>query len=496
LKKPTIDEIIASPRLPSLPAVAVQIIDLVQQPQVSLPDLAKVISNDAALTGKILKTANSSYYARSRSVSKLSDALMVLGLRRVKTLALGFSLVADLRKGADQSFDNTSFWQRSLLAATAARAIAAVTASGDQEEAFLCGLTHCLGVLALNQAVGPEYQELLAAAAGDYWRLLEVERTRLGFSHAELGAALGEKWNLPPQMTASLRHYPYPDQAPEAQRDAVRFVHVGALAADVFVGSAPSEALVAYRDRCLEWFHLPAEEAESLLEQINGDAIPMRALLQLPDTHLSVSEILAQANEALEQFTFEAQDESARLEEERARLAAEATTDGLTGVANRRHFDEFVGEAYATAIETNTPLSILMVDLDHFKKINDTYGHQGGDVVLKTVAATLNDSVRASDVVARYGGEEFVVVVPDTGAAGAFGLARRLRTAIEALELKLGVATAVKVTASFGVASLDHKEHTGIADVIREADGALYEAKAAGRNTVRLAKRKEEAAAA
>lgn len=491
----TLEQVIASPRLPSLPAVAVQIIELVQQEDVGLPDLAATIGRDAALTGKILKTANSSYYARARAVSKLSDALMVLGLRRVKTLALGFSLVDGMRKEKGSGFDHTGFWQRSLMVATAARGIAALTARADQEEAFLAGLTHSLGVVALNQAMGEEYQELFRKAEGSYWRLVDVERERLGFSHADLGGALGEKWNLPPQLVAALRYYTSPELAPAEYRQLVSCITTGALAADVLTSKTPAEPLNAYRTACDRWFDLTAEESDELIRRIIDEARPMQALLNLPASRLSPGEILAQANEALEIISFEAEDQNQKLEQERAQLTAQATTDGLTGLSNRRHFDDFLARAVAEALQTNTPLSLLMLDLDHFKRLNDTYGHPGGDVVLKAVGRTLRESVRLTDIAARYGGEEFAVVMPGTGASGAFGLARRMRAAIEALELDLGEQGLVHVTASLGVAGIDHQRHRQPEDLIRDADAALYEAKESGRNTVRLARRKEQPAA-
>ena len=166
MKTLSIEHVIASPKLPSLPAVAIQIIDLVQDPDVSLARLSTALSQDTALTTKILKTANSAFYARPRAVSKLSEALMILGLRRVKTLALGFSLVEDGYR-QQGSFDHMAFWQRSVFAAVGARVMAGKAVGVDPEEAFLGGMIHSLGSLALNQAIGPDYGVLLEQAKGD-----------------------------------------------------------------------------------------------------------------------------------------------------------------------------------------------------------------------------------------------------------------------------------------------------------------------------------------
>jgi HD-like signal output (HDOD) protein len=121
---PSLESLMGSSRLPTIPAVAVEIVGLVQRPDLDIEVLSNTISRDPALAARVLKTANSGFYGRPRSVSRLRDAVIVLGLRSVKTLALGFSLVGNMQKQADKSSNHTVVWQRSLLTATAARAVA------------------------------------------------------------------------------------------------------------------------------------------------------------------------------------------------------------------------------------------------------------------------------------------------------------------------------------------------------------------------------------
>jgi diguanylate cyclase (GGDEF)-like protein len=158
-----------------------------------------------------------------------------------------------------------------------------------------------------------------------------------------------------------------------------------------------------------------------------------------------------------------------------------ATTDGLTGTANRRAFDAILERELERAARGRESLALIMVDLDHFKKLNDLHGHQVGDEVLRTVGDTLLSSCRQFDTVARYGGEEFVLVMPNCEPTEAAAAAERLRTWVAELQ------TVVPVTASLGVASFpaDALDPTGL---IEAADTALYESKRAGRNRVTLAK--------
>src|ERR1043165_5784069 len=128
------------PNLPSLPSIAMQVLDLAQKADADIAEIARIISKDPALSSKILRTVNSSFYGRSQNVSTISHALVILGLQSVKTLVLGFSLVSNLSKNKSKGFKHVTYWRRSIYAATAARSIAAKAGVVQQEEAFLAGL--------------------------------------------------------------------------------------------------------------------------------------------------------------------------------------------------------------------------------------------------------------------------------------------------------------------------------------------------------------------
>ncbi len=160
--------------------------------------------------------------------------------------------------------------------------------------------------------------------------------------------------------------------------------------------------------------------------------------------------------------------------------------DGLTGLANRRAFDEFLDKEWRRAVREKRPISVIMLDIDHFKPYNDHYGHQAGDHCLRKVAAVIQASLkRPSDFAARYGGEEFVVVLPDTGAQGSNEVAEIMRREVEAMSvLHAHSAVSGVITISAGTASLVPQDGMTSSGLIRLVDKALYAAKQGGRNRV------------
>jgi len=196
---------------------------------------------------------------------------------------------------------------------------------------------------------------------------------------------------------------------------------------------------------------------------------------------LSAVSQLVQANSKMQEQLGAAED---RLKEQERLIeshATEARTDALTGLANRRAFDDEMERRLAEYEREGRPLSVFMLDVDHFKKFNDTYGHQAGDEVLRSLGTVLHDNARGADLVARYGGEEFAVVLPNTTIEEACAAAERTRKAIDATAI-LYQRGKLHVTASFGAAEV--LPGNTVASLVERADAGLYQSKEAGRNCV------------
>jgi diguanylate cyclase (GGDEF)-like protein len=172
-----------------------------------------------------------------------------------------------------------------------------------------------------------------------------------------------------------------------------------------------------------------------------------------------------------------------QLADHRRQLEELSRRDGLTGLFNKREFSRILQEQVERYKRHKHPFHLLMMDLDHFKNVNDTYGHLAGDDVLKAVAAAIRREARTLDHVARYGGEEMVLILPETDPAGALVMAERVRSAVAALKIPVAASKEIGVTLSLGVAGFPADADSAEA-LIAAADQALYAAKEAGRNRV------------
>ncbi len=488
-----LQRVLASPRLPSLPAVALKVIELVQQEDVELDEIAAAVKNDPALTARILKTVNSSYYGQAGLVTGVNQALVVLGLRTVKTVALGFSLVPNLQQSAEdgEGFDHISYWKRSLLSATAAKMFADNAGSRFTEEAFLGGLLQDMGMIAMHQVLGEDYEAVTDSAGGHHTALAAAEKEQLGVTHAEVGEQLAHSWNLPALLGYAIRgHHTLLDTPadPEAQDEAgaadfvARCVAIGNLVAEVFVRSAAvsGETLKKLQERAETWFGLTPDATEPLLIQIHEVTAEMQRLFELPAGNLGdAGEILQAANEALLKL-------SMRQHQQTQQLLEDATTDALTKLSNRRAFDQDLDKRFSLA-RAGAPLSVIFTDVDHFKNFNDSHGHAVGDAVLIAFAQTLKEAVGVAGTVYRYGGEEFAVLCPGVTRRVAAELAERTRHQVAATcNVPSDTGAKLGVTCSLGVACHDGTTFSRSEVLMKAADRAVYAAKDAGRNRVRV----------
>lgn len=199
----------------------------------------------------------------------------------------------------------------------------------------------------------------------------------------------------------------------------------------------------------------------------------------------NVSELIARINVHIR--LKETQDQLKQLLEDKDRLIEQleklSLHDGLTDVYNRKYLEDYLEKSFEECRRYGMALSVIITDIDHFKRVNDTYGHQVGDEVLKKFVKRINDNIRKADVLARYGGEEFVIVMKNTEVEGAITLAEKLREIIQNCPFEVD-GYKIELTASFGIACMNNNNYANSTQLIRDADMCLYKAKNSGRNRV------------
>lgn len=478
---PRLQEILArTEELPSLPTVALEVLRLCRAEDTTLDDLARTLSADPALAARLLRFANSSLYGNGEEVRTLQRATLVLGMKTVQLMSLSFSLVGmvpRMRQGSAYDFER--YWNRSLVRAVSARALAGLVGLPAQDEAFLAGLLAEIGQVVLARSLAPEYEPVLreAAAVPQGWPSAELERRRLGFDHHDVGAALLAGWGLPRVLELALRHVEDPDGLPaDSPAEFVPLVRVLALAArvtDLFTLAERAPALERVHTLARRWFAREEAELETFLGALDGPVREAAGLLELsappPGGH---ARVLEEARAELVRLSVgqTRQLESLRMvvdPGQRARFAAEpAHLDALTGCANELALQRFLEYELSARLDGNLvrPLGLFLLAINGFAELP---GAEAQSEVQRALAGCLTRLTRKHDLVARLAPGRFAVLLGDSTPYGQRALAERIRQDLLPIELTLGEER-VRFSVSLGGAAL--------AAVRQKSDGAaLFE---------------------
>jgi len=476
--------------LPALPAVAFRVLQATQSDDVSVEEVAKIVGQDPALTAKILKLANSSLFGLSRKVGSLPQAMVVLGMRAVKVLALSFSVAESFSQRRADWFDYQAYWRRSLTIAVAARLVAEEVAQQAADEAFVAGLLSDLGILTLVQAGPGEYELIVRQSAGQHGRLLQAERDLFGLGHPEVAGAMLANWGLPPDLcsAAELHHCGRREGLEEEIARLADIAHVASCVADLFYEDPTQQGLEDLRAMAAETLGLEPERLERILERLDKLVNETANLLSVDiGKTVSYEDVREQAVLQLAQLSVRSEVERAAAEQrealsnERASQWHEAAfTDGLSRIANRAAFDKHLDEMIEQCSNGGKPVGLIMCDVDDFKRINDTYGHPVGDEVIRMAGAILRQYQAPDVFVARYGGDEFALIIHKCKFSRLVALSKDVCNRLRQLRA-IGKDGTIKVSVSVGGASTEALERPDAQALLALADKFLYLAKRSGK---------------
>lgn len=609
------NELKAADRLPSPSGTALAIMQLVQQSDATVQQVSQLVKVDPALSGRILRFANSAAFGARRPIADIQSAVMMMGMQAVRNFALSLSLIGANSKGHCQGFDYEAYWSRSLAVSVSIAAITALEPTVVPEESFTLGLLSDIGSLALATAWSDIYGECLGSAEGK--QLLALERERFAIDHNALSLMLLADWGFPAIFLDALK-LSFEMKVPGLSRteqlarqlifarlignyciadDAHRAALLPDLTTEAGLHGLDEPTLLRFIDETIELWHewgklievktdvsqpllkivdafepvLPGlnlllvdddpmmlarlskqlaaagnrvavcrdgdsalkyivehgpqlvitdwrmkpidgltlckalrastfgkniylimltstEEEDALVEAFDAgidDYVTKPVSLRVLLARLRAGQRIITLQHELEKESRDIQRYSAELAVANRRLKSMANTDILTGLPNRRYALQRLEQELATALRSNQPLSVLMLDLDHFKSVNDTLGHDVGDKVLAHAAGLMRKTARTNDIVCRLGGEEFLIIAPNTNGATALLLAERIRGSIEKNQPQ-GLVLRYPVTVSIGVAGSMGAKPSG-KELMKRADDALYLVKQGNRNGVQLA---------
>jgi two-component system, cell cycle response regulator len=470
--------------LPTLPGIAIRLLEAVKKTEPNITEIGVILSNDSALTAKLLKLVNSSFYGLSSKVTTVDHAIKLLGLNTVKNLALSFSLTTGLSNKAI-AINYDQFWKDSLFGAIAAKLLADKIHPQFAEDAFFLGLLQDIGSLALAFGLPDQYSLILSEANKQVSKYHPAESQHLGLNHMELGEYLTRSWGLPETFYIPIGHHHEPQNLPCESRDCgerAKILHLSSLYIDVFNTSDINFQVGAIGHFCKEYGFAGRLDSAELAKEIHQQARDVFMFFDVPfKEDRDYVDLLNTAKSEMAKLSTEMIAEPFEKNRQIEFLKEQATTDSMTSIHNYKGFSEFLSREINHAKRYNKPLSLIFADIDHFKEVNDTFGHQPGDYAVKAVATALQKQLRGADYLARYGGEEFAVVLPETDIMSAFPVAERLRETIKSLKI-VYKEKAISVTMSFGVACMPPNKSLSSDSLIKMADNALYRAKNQGRN--------------
>lgn len=474
--------------LPTLAPVAMQVLELAENDNASMTDIAEVMSSDPGLASRLLRLANSAAYSRGRQVVNLNQAAVLIGMQTLKMMALGFTVVADLTTGR---FDSSIVWRRSLAGSVLAREIATRQRPELADDAFVAGLLANIGKFAM--ADHDPYIDALERYG--LWLTPADERQLFGFTTDEITGDVLESWELPVPLVEATRGRSLEVGDPE-QGELAKILQVADHTARLILiedDAGKARAIDELTMSAAMHLGMTVGDIEMLVQDMHEDLEEIAATFELESINQTpVEQIIATAQSHLVRISLEVatnlteqKRQNEELVEVNRELEAAASTDALTGLPNRRTFDAYLANQIAGRLRSprSTMLGLVIFDLDHFKSINDTYGHGVGDEVLQEFGRRLTANSRRGELAARIGGEEFALILPDVTSAEATGAAERMRSLVGADPVDTEVGP-LAVTASVGVSYTTVTRADAEQALYAAADAALYESKNGGRDRV------------
>lgn len=491
-------------KIPTLPMVARKLVNLCMDDMASFADFADIIRLDPGLGIQFLRIANSAYYGQLEPVSSIQKCIQILGLKYVKSIALGFHLASTLNKYSGKNPNTELFWHQSVLRGVIARQMAQHYIPSRSEEAFLIGLLLDCGIIMLAKSLGDRYIQIWMDSLDSPHRLFKTEQLSFDYDHIQASAIVMEQWFLPAILAQPIQLHHTRTIPASTTNEVKQLAQIAYFTGNLslFKSDSITEDIMDLQTYGQSIFGFDQQQLTDILDESQKEFSSISQLFRdiLPET-MNTEELLMQAKNILSDLTIEAHQKVSDLETEVVRLhnscqtltgslemvLEEVETDNLTGLVRRGFLERFLETACQWIQKRQMDLTVFFLDIDNFKTINSQYGHKTGDLVLQILAETLKNCFPPKSCLSRYGGDEMVAAVCNIGFKESLSQAERLLQTIRKLAIPIeviGRKEDIAFTCSIGMLFCESGSKPGCAGRILElADHQMYQVKNKGKNS-------------
>lgn len=475
--------------LPSLPAVAYQVIEHAKRNDSDSALIAEILEKDPALAAKVVALSNSAANMGARTIDSVKDAITRIGLDMTMTLALSFSFAKAMYDSQTNSMDHQIFWRRSLVSGLLGRIIAKKLNQLKPERFFLAGLIQDIGMLAFNEVESDRYGVVFHSAE-NHSELAMFERSEFSSDHSEVGAWLLNHWGMPDFYVNLVKNsHKKPQKGLKQEEQVVIF---SGHFADLWIAEERPSVMTRLMNEANSCKLFTNKDISDIVDQVSAELPALNEIFETDiKTPFTAGSLIEEAKEQLVvrnmklmQDLAQARSEATEARANEEQLKEQLKKDILTGVFNRAYIESISARAFKHSNDNNRPLTVMFLDIDHFKQVNDRYGHQAGDIALKHFAKILRKAAGKGCYVGRYGGEEFVVIMPGVTTDIGLTIAERIRALLHDNPIKVAAGIMVPICASVGIATHipGQKEFPSAERLMDAADKTMYQAKKNGRD--------------
>lgn len=491
----TVQQFANTSQLPTLPEIAMQLVEIAYQDNPDFREVSRIVRSDPVISGKILKLTNSALFGFRHRVDTIEQAIPKLGITLLRTLVLSFHLSSHKTRQDELGPVFQRHWRSSLTQAVLAELIAEKIEGVDAPTCFLGAMLQDIGILAMLSEAPVEYMDQVLSRA-DFPNVDAAERSHFGFSHTHVSVEIMKKWGLDESFGSAIQHHHDRMSAstPMRKQKLKAILQAANLGTAVLFSTHTSAMSLDFSlDQWVGFmkthFGMSVFQTEELMSEVNQRVEEYSILFKFSiGERVQADRVVARAKDLLQEIALKNQIQlmSKNAGGKRRVDDDELYQDSLSGLYNRRFLDEKLSNQLTASFRKQQPIALMFLDVDKFKKINDTYGHAAGDKAIRHVATWLVDSIRKNDLAIRLGGDEFLVILKTVNERHFEKIAMRIAKEVPPLMLADGESVEISLSLGCTIYQPAAGDPADLNWLIDQADKSMYQVKKSGGDSVSI----------